>query len=271
MNRPRATSALATTISLAALLVGLSAPAQDRPAPPPAPAASAAPQAPQAPIAAPAPTGNAAVEEIIKLYDAKFSEDFIKRKIKNDGTAFNLSTSDLLRLKEAGIPEGLVETMMAARKASPEAPPAPAAPGASSAALAPPAPAATPAAPIGPPHRAWDGLVRRSSGSFLGFGYNWENGALRIENDQLKWIEAEHVERNLLVPVKTMTEQFLTCEKKPQGDCFEWGFKTKDGDFRFRDLIWRTGPSPKAKEIFDFMKEAYPNLASPMYPVDERK
>lgn len=121
------------------------------------------------------------------------------------------------------------------------------------------------------PPKEWEGLVRKSSGAVLGIGSRWENGALHLENEQFKWITSEGTDRNALIPVASINEQFLVCEKKPKGDCFEWGIKTKDADYRFRDILWRMGPTPKARAIHDYMKVAYPNIAAPTYPVDERK
>jgi len=248
---------------VAALLVAVPSTAQQQTpqAPPPAEG--------QAPAAAPAPPANPAVEEVISLYNAKFSEDFIKGKIRGDGTVYNLSVTDLLRLKEAGIPESLVNVMLATRKVQPPSgAPVPAPPGEGQA----PTAAALTLVPGQPrPLKDWDGLVRKSSGAVLGIGHRWENGSLHLENEQFKWITSEGTDRNALVPMTGITEQFLVCEKKPQGDCFEWGVKTKDAEYRFRDLLWKTGPSPKVRAIYDYMKAAYPNLAAPTYPVDERK
>ncbi len=240
---------------LATLVAGVQAQAQPLP-----PAES------QAPAATSTSTASPAVEEVISLYNAKFSEDFIKRKIKGDGTVYNLSVPDLLRLKEAGIPESLVDAMLATKKVQP-------APAEGQATTAAATPAAAPALLPGQSRlpKEWEGLVRKSSGAVLGIGNRWENGALLLENDQFKWITSEGTDRNALVPVASLKEQFLVCEKKPQGDCFEWGVKAKDAEYRFRDILWKTGPTPKARAIYEYMKVAYPNLAAPTYPVDERK
>ena len=202
---------------------------------------------------------------MVSLYNAKFSEDFIKRKIKADGIVYTLSVSDLLRLKEAGIPESLVEAMLATRR------PQPATGEGQVTTLVPAAgavPVQVPAAVPGQPRppKVWEGLVRNSSGAVLGIGHRWENGALQLENEQFKWVASEGAERNALVPASALIEHFLVC-----GDCFEWGAKTKNGEYRFRDILWKTGATPKVKAIYDYMKAAYPNLPAPTYPVDERK
>ena len=246
-------------VGAAALLTGVPAAAQQTQNPPPASQAAA-------------PAVNPAVEEVVSLYNAKFSEDFIKRKIKADGLVYTLGVADLLRLKEAGIPESLVEAMLATKR-----PQAAAGEGQApaNAGLVPAAGAVPVVAPMVPgqprPPKVWEGLVRNSSGAVLGIGHRWENGALQLENEQFKWVASEGADRNALVPASALTEQFLVCEKKPTGDCFEWGAKTKNGEYRFRDILWKTGATPKVKAIYDYMKAAYPNLPAPTYPVDERK
>lgn len=68
-------------------------------------------------------------EEVIKLWNAKFSEKFIRNKIASDGTVYELSADELVNLKTAGVPESLIEFMMETRRiasASSATPPPPA-------------------------------------------------------------------------------------------------------------------------------------------------
>jgi len=46
--------------------------------------------------------------------------------------------------------------------------------------------------------------------------------------------------------------------------------KTKDGEYRFRDVAWEQGEDKKVAEIFDFMKAIYPSLVSSNVPVDSK-
>ncbi|MCE7959757.1 MAG: hypothetical protein DYH06_17735, partial [Acidobacteria bacterium ACB2] len=64
-------------------------------------------------------------QEVIKLFQAGLSEEFIKRKIKAEGTGYDLSVDDIVACKNARLPGGLIEAMMATRKRA-EAPAAPA-------------------------------------------------------------------------------------------------------------------------------------------------
>ena len=46
--------------------------------------------------------------------------------------------------------------------------------------------------------------------------------------------------------------------------------KTKDDEYRFRDVAWQQGENAKVVEVFDFFSKAYPNLISSRKPVDEK-
>ena len=257
---------LALGAALLALPVGAQAPA-------PAPASPA--------TAAPAPAPKP-YEDIIKLWRANLSEDFIKRQIETGTTVYDLSADEMIRCRDAGIPEGLIQVMIATKnpRTAPEKP-APASAGASAAApVAPPAagtaPAAAPAAPRVPSlaaeaDRSWEGLARRNSGLVL-FKGRWDVGTLHFKEELFRWVDARDPGKNLLFPASQISEQFLTCLKKPGGnECFEWGFRTKDGEYRFRDVSWEQGENRKAQEIFDFFKAIYPSLVSSEVPVDSKE
>ena len=69
-----------------------------------------------------------------------------------------------------------------------------------------------------------------------------------------------------------MKEQFLVCLKGSRTDpeCFEWGVKTEEGEYRFRDVTWERSDSQKPREIFEFFKAIYPGLVSATYPADKK-
>ena len=68
-----------------------------------------------------------------------------------------------------------------------------------------------------------------------------------------------------------MTEQQLTCLKKPGGnECFEWVVRTKGQEYRFRDIAWERGDNAKVAELFAYFKSRYPNLVSSQVPVNEK-
>jgi hypothetical protein len=214
-------------------------------------------------------------EEIIKLWKANLSEDFIKRQIQSGTTVYDLSADEVIRLRDAGLPEGLINIMLdtknrkAADAKAPAAQAVPAAPAASAAAQAPPV---APPAPslAAESNRRWEGLARRNSGVVILKG-RWDVGVLEFKEETLRWLDAKDAGKNLLIPARQIKEQFMTCLKKAGGnECFEWGLRTKDGEYKFRDIAWEQGEDKKVQEIFEFMKAIYPSLVSSNIPVDSK-
>lgn len=249
-----------------ALLIPGAALSQETPPPPPAEMAQAAP----APIPTPPPKP---FEEIIKLWKGNLSEEFIKRKIESEAVIYQLSADDIVLCKAANLPESIIEAMMKTAQ-RPGATPA------VTALVAPvPAPAAAPAAaPVAPvdlaaqADRSWEGLVRRNDGIVL-FKSRWDDGKLSFKEEKLSWLDARDEKKNLILPAKSIKEQFLVCLKgapSEQTECFEWGVKTENGEYRFRDVGWKRSDSTKPQELYDFMKAIYPNLVSSKYPADEK-
>jgi curli biogenesis system outer membrane secretion channel CsgG len=101
-------------------------------------AAQTAP-APTAP-AHPAAKGNSQVDAVIGMVKAGLSESFIIKKLVKDNKPVNLTTADMVKLKQAGVSENIMSVMMDPSSAASAAP-----------APAPPAPAAQPDPPANPP------------------------------------------------------------------------------------------------------------------------
>ena len=116
----------------------------------------------------------------------------------------------------------------------------------------------------------WEGLSKRNSGIVL-LKSRWDTGFLEFKEDTLRWADAHDASKNVLLTAKQITEQQLTCLKKPGGnDCFEWVVKTKGQEYRFRDIAWEQGENAKPQEVFKFMKTLFPYLISSQVPVDEK-
>ena len=251
----------------AMLLVPGAALSQEAPPPPPAEIAQAAP----APVPTPAPKP---FEEIVKLWKGNLSEEFIKRKIESEAVIYQLSADDIVLCKAANLPESIIEAMMKTAQ-RPGATPAVATPVAPVAAPVAAAASAAPAPPVdlaAQADRSWEGLVRRNDGIVL-FKSRWDDGKLAFKEEKLSWLDAKDEKKNLILPAKSIKEQFLVCLKgapSEKTECFEWGVKTENGEYRFRDVGWQKLVSPKPRELFDFMKAIYPNLVSAKYPADKK-
>lgn len=208
-------------------------------------------------------------DDIVKLWKAKLSEDFIKKQIDAAPVPYNLTADEIILCRDAGLPENLIQAMIqaSAKATAPIGGGAPAAPTMGGAPLATPTPAAAYAAQA---NRKWEGLVRRNSGVVL-FKSRWDVGSLEFKEETLRWTDAKDASKNLMIPGRQFAEQFLTCLKKAGGnECFEWGFKTKDDAYRFRDVSWQQGENAKVKELADFFKAIYPSLILSEVAVDEK-
>jgi hypothetical protein len=157
-----------------------------------------------------------------------------------------------VRLRNAGVPETLIASITLRRSDSPANAKAS---GATS-------------APAGP--RRWDGLTRRNSGVVL-FKGRWDAGVLEFKDGSLRWVDSRDAGKNVLLPAAQITEQQLTCLKKAGGnECFEWVVKTRNEEYRFRDVSWQQGEDAKVAELFEYFAGVYPNLISSRRPVDEK-
>ncbi len=241
------------------------------------------------PVSAPDPT---ACEQIVKLWNAKLSEEFLLRKIEREAVVYRLSTEDIISCKAAGVPESIIEAMM---KTDGRGAPAGAAVASPAAAIA-PAPAVAPPAPavpvvVAPPvaavpvptvpappslaaraDRSWDGIVRRSPGVVL-FKNPWQQGNLTFRAETLSWRDAGDESKNVVLAAAAIREHFLVCPKDASSDeaCFEWGVKTADAEFRFRDVAWERGDSAKPRELFTFLEALYPDLPKARVQVGKKK
>ena len=228
---------------LPVLAIAFAAVAQE-PTPVPAPSATTAPATT---TTTPQPD---LVDDIIRLWKANLSEEFIDKYVANSALARDLTADEVVRLRSAGVPESLIAYVTT---------------------HAPDAESRTPAAAPGPAAvRRWDGLVRRNPGLVL-FKSRWDPGTLEFKDGSLRWTDSSDTAKNVLVPVEQISEQQLKCLKKSGGnECFEWVVKTRDTEYRFRDVAWRQGRNETVEQIFEFFHGAYPNLIASRVPVDEK-
>jgi hypothetical protein len=199
------------------------------------------------------------VDDLIKLWKANLSEDFLKKYISGADIAKDLSAEDIVKLRNAGLPEGLISAVSERKQVAMP----PAVPATSPVTI--PAPSPVPATSM-----RWEGFVRRNSGVVL-LKSRWDPGVLEFKDETLRWTDARDVSKNVLLTGRQMTEQQLTCLKKAGGnECFEWVIKTKGQEYRFRDISWEQGENAKVMEVFAYFNSRYPNLVSSQIPVDKR-
>jgi len=224
------------------------------PAPTPTAAPSPAPSAETG--TAPTPPAAPAVadyRDVIKLYRANMSEEFILAQIQRE-LPYDLTVEQIVEVRNGGVPERIIQAMLDHRSAPTE-----------------PLPSTEPARPAAPDRMTWEGVVRRKSGIVI-FGGRWRIGRLDFADRQLRWFDARDSTRNLLIPERSIAEQFRTCLKKSGGnECFEWGVRTTSGDeYVFRDALWEQAVDGKVESIHSFFRERFPNLIDSSRPADEK-
>ena len=250
------------------------APAPPAEAVPPAGALAPSPTEPM-PVAVESRGAVGDYRDVLKLYRANLSEDFILERIRRDGVVYDLGADQIIQLRDGGVSERVIQAMLDTRAGAAGA----------AAPLAAPAPRRPPedritvdggARPLGPAQMGeapveWEGVVRREPGIVI-LKNRWRVGRLTFADGQLRWQDARDSSKNLLIPWNAVREQFLTCLKRAGGnECFEWGVRTaSDDEYRFRDVTWEQGDDTKVLAIHDWFAGRFPSLVDSQRPVDEK-
>jgi hypothetical protein len=106
--------------------------------------------------------------------------------------------------------------------------------------------------------RSWEGLELRQPGLVL-VG-RWRIGTLAFREETLRWTDARDPGRNLVLPAGRIASHHRVCrDPKDAASCFEWSFRTLDGESHlFRDGV-RGGPGgDRTSDIFTFFTAILP-------------
>ena len=221
--------------------------------PPAAPSAPAPPQpvvtpvtpVPTAPPSAPAletPAPAAAsrpYQDIIKLKQAGLTDEFILNKVRTDNIPYQLTTSEIVELRGAGISETVLQAMMRSGQ-----------------------PPATSSGTEVARKAEFSGLARVGKG-FLVFGTSAKKtGRLVVDGETVSWFDADDPKKNFSIYTKNIKEVFNTCLLRPgQNLCLEFGFVTHTGDeYRFRDPGWKNGDNKLILEATNYFRQAFPMM-----------
>jgi hypothetical protein len=208
-------------------------------APAPAPLAAVIPAqaAPTAPAPSSAPPRS--FQDILKLKQAGFSDEFLLNKIRADNVNYQLTTTEMVELRSAGISEAVLDAML--RSGQPAV--------------------ATAGAPVARKAEFY-GLARVGRG-FLVFGTAAKKtGRLVVDGDTVAWYDSEDPKKNFSIYSRNIKEIFNTCVLRPgQNLCLEFGFVTFTGEeYRFRDPGWKNGENKLITEATSYFRQAFPNL-----------
>jgi len=232
-------------------------PAQPAP-PPPAIAPPAPPPAATAPAgdfgsgggtssAGVAPSSSApmlspAANEILRLKDAGYSEDFLLNEIRAQNTSYHLTVDDLVALHRAGLSETVIDAMVRSGSSA--------------------APAAAETGQAVSRHAEFDGLVRQRQG-FLGVGSSKKKkvGKFVIDGERISWYQMVDPEDNFSISERNVRELWMNCAPRAgENLCLELCFRTFSGqEGCFRDAGWENGDNRQILAMYDYFQKAFPN------------
>jgi hypothetical protein len=205
---------------------------------PTAPPSLAMPVSSAAPSAAPAPPSRP-YQDILKLKQAGLTDEFILNKVRTENVPYQLTTSEIVELRTAGISENVLQAMM--RSGQP--------------------PSTTSGTEIAR-KAEFSGLARVGKG-FLVFGTSAKKvGRLVVDGENISWFDAEDPKKNFSIYARNIKEVFNTCLLRPgQNLCLEFGFVTHTGEeYRFRDAGWKNGDNKLVTDATNYFRQAFPMM-----------
>jgi hypothetical protein len=226
-------------------------PTAPNPAPAPPPVVSPAPTPAAVPASAPSATAGMPVQpavaavpsrpyqDILKLKQAGLSDEFLLNKVRTDNVPYQLTTSEIVELRAAGVSETVLQAMM--RSGQPDV--------------------ATTGQEVAR-KAEFSGLARVGKG-FLVFGTSAKKtGRLVVDGENVSWFDAEDPKKNFSIYARSIKEVFNTCLLRPgQNLCLEFGIVTHTGEeYRFRDPGWKNGDNKLVLDVTAFFRQAFPNL-----------
>jgi hypothetical protein len=229
--------AAAPAAAAPAVVVVAPPPAEPALAPAPAPPPAAA-VPPQPVVASTAPAPARPYQDILRLKQAGLSDDFLLNKIRTENVNYQMSTSDILELRNAGVSETVLAAML--RSGQPTS-----------------ATAGTPVA-----RRAEFSGVSRVGRGFMGIGTKTSNvGRLEVDGDKITFTGSDP-DKNFSIYAKNVKEIFNTCVLRPGNNlCLEVGLVTFTGDeYKFREPGYKNGDNHVVTEITSYFRQAFPAL-----------
>jgi len=219
---PPAPAPVVTPVTPVPTVVPSVAPLETSLAPPPAPVVASRPY-----------------QDIVKLKQAGLTDEFILNKVRTDNIPYQLTTSEIVELRNAGISESVLQAMMRSGQ-----------------------PAATASGMEVARKAEFSGLARVGKG-FLVFGTSAKKtGRLVVDGETVSWFDAEDPKKNFSIYAKNIKEVFNTCLLRPgQNLCLEFGFVTHTGEeYRFRDPGWKNGDNRLILEATSYFRQAFPMM-----------
>ncbi len=209
--------------------------------------AAGVPEAVLAAIEARAPAPGVALQpddarlaDLVRLMKSGISESILLEHVQHSGAPFELSSNDLLYLKQNGVLESTIAALMATSGGSHAAPRAPG------------------AAPAVPRDLTFDDLV------LVGQGFHKDRvGRLVMGGDTLSWVDANDAEKNFDFQIAGLEKVWFTCQARtPENFCYQIDFQIVKGErFQFRDGNIKSGSNASVVEVMEALRKYFPQVA----------
>ena len=198
--------------------------------------------------------------DVVRLVTAGVSEKVIVGQAQRNEQGYDLTTNDLIYLKESGVPRPVIAALLENRSPASAREPVPATrpkprPVEVAAVADEPEPAAVVRTLIsfGPLLRVTKkvAVIRTSS-----------QGRVIIGDGRIEYRDDSKQKKDVTFFDRALKKVWLECERNPNGDvCFEIRLKTAHGDtYRFRDVDWKAGGNAQIHSLFDTLKDLYPRV-----------
>ncbi len=173
------------------------------------------------------------VEEVIKLYKAGTSQDIIKSYIKNYREKYLIDATDILFLKESGVPEEIIKELIANQA-------------------------------LFPPEKEKESFKEFKS-LILKRGFFAKNrlGDLVVKGDRIEWYDEKKPSLNFSFKIDNIKAVNLKCKPKTiqESFCYEIVFENFRGkNYTFSDFNWETGENKNILALYDYLKANYKNI-----------
>lgn len=180
------------------------------------------------------------LSDLVRLIKSGISESILVEHVQHSTPPFELSSTDLLYLKQNGVLESTIGALMATN-ATMQA-----------------APRAAPAAPAAARELTFDDLVLVKQGLKKD-----RTGRLVMRGDSLSWVDAGDAEKNFEFQITGLEKAWFTCQARtPENFCYQINFQiVKGARYQFRDANHESGSNASVRAVMDALRRYFPEVA----------
>ncbi|MBZ5589610.1 MAG: hypothetical protein LAO05_13700 [Acidobacteriia bacterium] len=207
-----------------------------------------------APTPMPPTPDNPKLVDVVRMVKSGLSEPVVLEQLRRSGEAFQLTSNDVVYLKNAGVPESVI-AFLVTNKNFPLTTPTP---------TTPPAPTLTPTPTPEPKETTIEGIVLYKPT----FMQKNRSGRLIFKEDEVQWVDAVDPKESFSFHMAGVEKVWFTCQARPtESFCYQLNIQiVKGARYRFKDVKQESGSNEAVKAIETWIKKHFP--AVPWGPPD---